>query len=70
MDKHVTRRREEEELLAVPDRRGVVVRGTTQEQDVTEIEERIQTQRESAENMRRQLACECPDKSCMVEHES
>jgi hypothetical protein len=43
---------------------------TTQEQDVTEIEERIQTQRESAEIMRRQLACECPDKSCPVEHES
>ena len=43
---------------------------TTQEQHVTEIEERIQTQRESAEIMRRQLACECPDRSCPVEHES
>jgi hypothetical protein len=43
---------------------------TTQEQDVIEIEERIETQRESAEIMRKQLACECPDKSCPVEHES
>ena len=43
---------------------------TTQEQHVTEIEERIQTQRERAEIMRRQLACECPDRSCPVEHES
>jgi len=43
---------------------------TTQEQDVTEIEERIETQRERSEIMRREFACECPDKSCPVEHES
>ena len=31
---------------------------TTQEKNVTEIEERIETQRERSEIMRRQLACE------------
>jgi len=38
--------------------------------EVTEIEERIESQRESAALMRQALECECPDKSCPVAHES
>jgi hypothetical protein len=41
-----------------------------QEDNVTEIEERIETQRESAQLMRNALDCECPDTSCPVAHES
>lgn len=41
-----------------------------QEASVTEIEERIETQRESAQLMRRAMECECPDSSCTVAHES
>jgi hypothetical protein len=41
-----------------------------QEADVTEIEERIETQRENAQLMRNALSCECPDSSCPVAHES
>ena len=39
-------------------------------QNVTEIEERIESQKESAELMRKALECECPDSSCPVAHES
>jgi hypothetical protein len=38
--------------------------------DVTEIEERIESQKESAALMRKALDCECPDTSCPVAHES
>lgn len=38
--------------------------------NVTEIEERIESQKQSAELMRKALDCECPDKSCQVAHES
>ena len=38
--------------------------------EVTEIEERIESQKESAALMRQALECECPDKSCPVAHES
>ena len=38
--------------------------------DVTEIEERIESQKESSALMRKALDCECPDKSCQVAHES
>ena len=38
--------------------------------EVTEIEERIESQKESAALMRKALDCECPDKSCQVAHES
>ena len=41
-----------------------------QEADMTEIEERIETQRENAQLMRNALDCECPDSSCPVAHES
>ena len=42
----------------------------TEAPDMTEIEERIESQKQSAELMRRALDCECPDKSCTVAHES
>ena len=42
----------------------------TQEVDMTEIEERIEDQRDHARLLQRQLDCECPDASCPVEHES
>ena len=41
-----------------------------QEANVTEIEERIESQRESAQLMRKAMDCECPDTSCPVAHES
>ena len=41
-----------------------------QEANVTEIEERIETQRESAQLMQKAMDCECPDSSCPVAHES
>ncbi len=43
---------------------------TTEENDMTETEERIETQRERARLLRDQLDCECPDASCPVAHES
>jgi hypothetical protein len=43
---------------------------TTEESDMTEIEERIETQKEHAQLLRNQLDCECPDRSCPVAHES
>jgi hypothetical protein len=43
---------------------------TAMEADVTEIEERIESQKQSADLMRKALECECPDKSCTVAHES
>jgi hypothetical protein len=38
--------------------------------EVTEIEQRIESQKESAALMRKALECECPDNSCPVAHES
>ena len=38
--------------------------------EVTEIEERIESQKETAALMRKALDCECPDTSCPVAHES
>ena len=43
---------------------------TLREADMIEIEERIETQKESAQLMRNALDCECPDSSCPVAHES
>ncbi len=37
---------------------------------MTEIEERIDEQRERAQLLRTNLECECPDSACTVEHES
>lgn len=37
---------------------------------MTEIEERIEEERERSELMRREFDCECPDSLCPVEHES
>ena len=39
-------------------------------EQMTEIEERIDEQREHAQLLRKNLECECPDSSCQVEHES
>ena len=41
-----------------------------QEANVIEIEERIESQRESAQLMRKAMDCECPDIACPVAHES
>ena len=41
-----------------------------QEANVREIEERIESQRESAQLMRKAMECECPDTACTVAHES
>ena len=38
--------------------------------EVTEIEERIESQRQGAVLMQQAMDCECPDKSCQVAHES
>lgn len=38
--------------------------------DLPEIEERIAAEAERATLMRKDLACECPDSSCPVAHES
>jgi hypothetical protein len=43
---------------------------TTEEYAMIEIEERIEEQKEHAQNLRDQLDCECPDRSCPVAHES
>ncbi len=40
------------------------------EAEMTEIEERIDEQRERAQQLQRNLDCECPDSSCQVAHES
>ena len=40
------------------------------EVDVTEIEERIESQKEQTELLQKQLRCECPSTDCTVEHES
>lgn len=37
---------------------------------MTEIEERIEEQRDRADLMRKEFDCECPDSECPVEHES
>ena len=41
-----------------------------EEVDMTKIEERIQEERERSKLLRKELACECPDTSCPVEHET
>ena len=45
-------------------------RATTEAEDVTEIEERIELQREQTKILQEQMQCECPDASCPVAHES
>ena len=35
-----------------------------------ELEERIETEKEQAKLLQKQLECECPDTSCPVAHES
>ncbi len=43
---------------------------SAEEVEMTEIEERIEDQRDQARLLQKQLDCECPDTSCPVEHES
>jgi hypothetical protein len=38
--------------------------------DMIELEQRIESQKESAKLMQKALECECPDTSCPVAHES
>ncbi len=45
-------------------------KAATEEVSMTEIEERIQDQRDQARLLRKQFDCECPDPDCPVEHES
>ena len=42
----------------------------TEEIDMTEIEERIEDQKQHSALLQKQLQCECPDTSCQVAHES
>lgn len=49
---------------------GMGTKNAIREADVVEIEERIEAEKERATLMRRELACECPDRSCPVAHES
>ncbi len=37
---------------------------------MTEIEERIEAQKERTQLMQAQMECECPDTACDVAHES
>jgi len=37
---------------------------------MTEIEERIEDQKQRAELLEKQMRCECPSTDCQVEHES
>ena len=41
-----------------------------QEAEMTEIEERIESQKEQAQLLAKQMRCECPSTDCEVEHES
>ncbi len=42
----------------------------TTEADVTELEQRIELQKEQTKILQEQLKCECPHPSCQVAHES
>jgi hypothetical protein len=42
---------------------------TALENDMTEIEERIESERERSRLLRRELECECPD-ACPVDHDN
>ena len=37
---------------------------------MTEIEERIESQKEQSQLLDKQMRCECPSNDCQVEHES
>ena len=43
---------------------------STEAEEVTEIEERIELQKEQTKILQEQMKCECPDQSCPVAHES
>lgn len=49
---------------------GMSTKNSTPEADMIEMDERIEAERERATLMRKDLACECPDSSCPVAHES
>ena len=42
---------------------------TALENDMTEIEQRIESERERSRLLRRELECECPD-ACPVDHDN
>ena len=45
-------------------------RAITEALDMTELEERIELQKEQRAILQKQMECECPDPSCPVAHES
>ena len=45
-------------------------KATAEADDMIEIEERIELQREQTKILQLQMQCECPDASCPVAHES
>ena len=45
-------------------------RAFTEATDMTELEERIELQKEQRAILQKQMECECPDQSCQVAHES
>ena len=54
----------------VPSLYGIDPTGRKEVEMMTELEDRIEEQRERAELMRKQTDCECPHTDCPVEHES
>jgi hypothetical protein len=43
---------------------------TAEVNDVIELDERIENEREQSKLLQKQMECECPDNSCPVAHES
>ena len=54
----------------VPYRSPMGTQRATTEAEVTEIEERIEHQKEQTLILQKQMECECPDQRCQVAHES
>jgi hypothetical protein len=54
----------------VPYLSGTRTRGGDEVNDMIELEERIETEKEQSMLLKKQLECECPDSSCQVAHES
>jgi hypothetical protein len=43
---------------------------TSEVNEMIELEERIETEKEQSKLRQKQMECECPDTSCPVAHES
>jgi hypothetical protein len=44
--------------------------GTVEVNDMIELDERIENEKEQSKLLKKQMECECPDTSCPVAHES